>query len=166
MKKISIIVAVDENGTIGCEGVIPWHLPEDFKRFKEITMGHPVIMGRKTIESLPHGALPGRTNIVITKESDYKKRDVLAARSLEIALQLAVDEKEVFIIGGEQIYKLALPITDTIYLTKVHNSFAGDSFFPEINDNEWILESSELHKMDEKNSIDFSYLIYQRKPIQ
>jgi dihydrofolate reductase len=160
---ISIIVAADEQNAIGINGNIPWHLPADFKRFKEITIGHPVIVGQKTFESIGK-PLPQRTNIIVTNIPDYKQKDCLVAHSIEEAIDLAkkIDE-DIFVIGGGQIYKLAMPFVNKIYLTRVHKIFNGDVFFPEIDDDQWELVASEFHKKDEQNKEDFTFLIYKRK---
>ena len=160
--QISIIAAADEKGAIGFKGNIPWHLPADFKRFKELTIGHPVIVGQRTFESIGK-PLPGRTNIVISNIPDYRAEGGLTAHSFEEAVRLAGEVDEAFVIGGGQIYRLALPSARTIYLTRVHGTFEGDVFFPDINENEWKLISSEPQKKDEKNPIDYTYLVYKRK---
>ncbi|MEK7195224.1 MAG: dihydrofolate reductase [Patescibacteria group bacterium] len=160
--KISIIVAMAENHVIGSGGKIPWRLSADFKRFKEITLGHPVVMGRKTFESIGK-PLPERTNIVISRDPNYKAAGCLTAQSLEEAISLAKSADEVFIIGGEQVYKMALPKAGTVYLTMVHGTFEGDAFFPALDGNKWQLLSSEDHKKDDKNSADFTYFVYKRK---
>lgn len=133
---ISIIAAADEKGAIGFKGNIPWHLPADFKRFKGLTMGHPVIVGQKTFESIGK-PLPRRTNIVVSNIPDYRAEGCLVAHSFEDAVRLAGDADEVFAIGGGQIYKLAMPVAQTIYLTRVHGTFEGDVFFPDISEKEW-----------------------------
>ena len=163
--KISIIAAMGENRAIGFQGKIPWHLPADFKYFKDLTLGHPIIEGRKTFKSIGK-ALPGRTNIVITKDPNYKAEGCLIATSFENALTLAKDVEgadEIFIGGGEQIYKLALPKADKIYLTKIHGTFEGDTFFPNLSEDEWRLESIEEHAKDEKNPSDYAFCVYERK---
>ncbi len=171
--KISIIGAMGEDRAIGAGGKIPWHLPADFRHFKELTMGHPIIMGRKTFASI--GApLPGRTNIVITRDPDYRAEGIIVAPSLEDAIAVAGRSEggaggagaagEAFIIGGGQIYQLAMPLADTLYITEVHGTFPdGDAFFPEIDPNVWILASKESHTKDEKNPYDFDFLVYRRK---
>ena len=139
--KVSLIVAVAKNGVIGKNDNLIWHLPNDMRFFKETTMGHHVIMGRKNFESIPHKfrPLPNRTNVVITKQTDYKAKGCIVVNSVEDALVIAKKngDKEPFIIGGGQIYKLALEknLVDKIYLTRIHHSFEGDTFFPELNEN-------------------------------
>ena len=128
---ISLIAAMAENRVIGRDNAIPWDLPADRKRFRELTLGHPVIMGRKTFESLA-GPLPGRKNIIITRQTDYRPQGCSVAHNLAAALALAGEADEVFICGGGEVYREALPIADRIYLTIIHRAFAGDSRFPEI----------------------------------
>ncbi len=165
--KISIIAAMGENRAIGFKRRIPWRLPADFKWFKDHTMGHPVIMGSKTFESMGK-PLPGRINIILTKNPDYRPGGdgVLVAHTLDEALTLACTApggEEIFICGGGQIYELALPLADTMYLTRVHGTFEGDAFFPEFNKVEWELVGAEEHKKDEKNLFGFDFLTYSEK---
>ena len=162
---ISIIAAADEKGAIGFKGNIPWHLPADFKRFKELTMGHFVVVGQKTFESMG-GPLPGRKTIVISNVPDYRAEGCFVAHSFEEAVRLAEGDGEIFVIGGGQIYKLAMPAADTIYLTRVHGTFEGDVFFPEIDESEWSIINSEFHAKDGKNPADFTYLTYKRKTVE
>ena len=159
---ISIIVAADEKGAIGFHGNIPWHLPADFKRFKELTMGHFVIVGQKTFESMGK-PLPGRKTIVVSNVQDYRAEGCSVAHSFEEAMAFTGGADEVFVIGGGQIYRLAMPVAETIYLTRVHGVFEGDVFFPEIDENEWDIVDSEFHAKDEKNPVDFTYLTYRRE---
>lgn len=165
-----MIAAMGENRVIGAGGNIPWHLPADFKHFKELTMGHPIVMGRKTFESIGK-PLPGRTNIVITRDASYRRDGVVVVASPEAALAAAVaadggaphgDADEVFVIGGAEMYKLFLPQAERIYLTKVHGAFEGDVFFPELGEGEWRLASTVENAKDEKNPFDFTYEIYDR----
>jgi dihydrofolate reductase len=163
--KISLIVAMGENRVIGGSGHIPWHLPADFKHFKDLTMGHPIVMGRKTFESIGK-PLPGRTNIGITRDASYRHDGVVTVTSPDAALAAATAAPggdEMFVIGGAEIYKLFLSRADRIYLTQVHGAFEGDVFFPELGPGEWQLANSEEHKKDEKNPFDFAYLVYERK---
>jgi dihydrofolate reductase len=162
-----MIVAMGENRVIGGSGHIPWHLPADFKHFKELTMGHPIVMGRKTFESIGK-PLPGRTNIVITRDAAYQHEGVVVVASPEAALAegaASPGNDEMFVIGGTEMYKLFLPQAKKIYLTQVHGSFEGDVFFPELSEGEWRLTSSEENKKDEKNPFDFTYLVYERKSV-
>lgn len=133
--RVEIIVARADNGVIGRDGKLPWHLPEDLRQFKITTMGAPMIMGRKTFDSLP-GLLPGREHIVLTRDPDWKAKGVKVARSRDEALRLAAGER-VSVIGGAEIYRGFLPITDRIHLTEVHIAPEGDTFFPQINSRDW-----------------------------
>lgn len=137
---ISIIVAVAENQAIGFDNHLLWHISEDLKRFKSLTLGHHVIMGRKTFASVGK-PLPGRVNIVISRQEGYRAEGCIVAKSLEEAIDLAKQDSEIFIIGGGEIYKQALPMASRVYLTRVHASYPGDVFFPELNHSEWYTES-------------------------
>lgn len=159
---ILLIAAVSENGVIGEKGRIPWHLPEDFKFFKATTMGHPVIMGRKTFESIGR-PLPGRTNIIITGNEGYRAPGCVIVHSFDEALYAAGDVPEVFVIGGAQVFREAMPAAQTIYLTKVHTVVEGDVLFPELKEDEWELVSREEFRHDEQNIYDMSFLKYERK---
>ncbi|MBU0697127.1 MAG: dihydrofolate reductase [Bacteroidetes bacterium] len=158
---ISIIVATDEENGIGKNNQLMWHLPKDLKFFKSTTSGHPVIMGRKTYDSVGK-PLPNRRNIIITRQKDLKIEGVEVFNELENAIKACVDEEEVFIVGGGEIYKQALPFTDKIYLTKVHHTFNADAFFPELNYSEWKLISKEEHEPDEKHAYCFSFITFSR----
>lgn len=144
---LSIIVAVAGNGIIGCAGRMPWHISDDLRRFKRITTGHPVVMGRKTFDSLGGKPLPGRTNIVISRNPGLALPDgVLFASSVEEAVgRLRDTAKEVFIIGGGEIYRQAMPLADRLYLTRIHASPDGDTSFPEIAPDQWRLVWREEH---------------------
>ncbi len=161
--KVSLIVAVSENGVIGKDNDLIWHLPNDMRFFKETTMGHHVIMGRKNFESIPHKyrPLPNRTNVVITRQSDYKAEGCMVVNSVEAALEVAKQngDSEPFIIGGGQIYKLALEanMIDKVYLTKIHHSFEGDTFFPELN-SDWEEINKIENKADEKHSYNYDFI--------
>lgn len=158
----TIIAAVGENNALGKDNDLVWHLPDDFKRFKELTTGHYIIMGRKTFESFPK-PLPNRTHVIITRQKDYKPEGCIVVNSIEKALELAKEDEQPFIIGGGEIYKLGMPFSDKIELTRVHESFEADTFFPEINEHEWELSKSVYHPKDEKHKHDFTYLTYFRK---
>lgn len=161
---ISIIVAASENNVIGKDNKLLWRLPADLKYFKEITTGHHIIMGRKTFESLGK-PLKDRTNIVITKNIAFRAEGCIIVNSLKWALEIAEKkgEQEVFIIGGGEIFKQALSLTNKIYLTKIFHQFEGDTFFPTLNENEWLLEKNEEHLPDEKNKYRYSFCTYIRK---
>lgn len=159
---ISIIVAVAENNAIGKAGDLLCHLSSDLKHFKAVTSGHTVIMGRKTFDSLPKGALPNRRNIVITRNSAFNAEKVEVAHSLEEALNMA--GSNAFIIGGEQIYSQALPLAEKLFLTEIHADFPdADTFFPEINTDQWAEESRETFPADEKNQFPYSFVNLIRK---
>ena len=161
--KNSIIVAISDNNVIGKDNALLWRLSADMRFFKEKTTGHHIIMGRKTFESLGNRLLPNRTSIVISRNADYQLPEVgILATSIENAIAKVKDETEAFFIGGEQIYKSALPFVDTLYITRVHHTFDGDAFFPEIDKSQWKLVSSEHHKADEKNEYDYTFETYQR----
>ena len=158
---LSLIVAISENHVIGREGQLPWHLSADLKRFKKLTMGHHIVMGRKTYDSIGR-QLPGRTSVVLTRQTDWSVEGVLTATDLETALELAGDDEEVFIIGGSQIYQLALPLVERLYVTRVQASVSGDTYFPEITSEQWQLEQTDSFSADEKNDHDYSFLVYSR----
>ncbi len=162
MGVITMIAAAAENNALGKDNDLVWHLPDDFKRFKELTTGHHIIMGRKTFESFPK-PLPNRTHIVITRKEDYEKDGAVVVNSLEEALELAKDDPQPYIIGGGEIYSLALPKADKIELTRVHGTFEADAFFPEIDENNWKLVFSDFHPRDEKHNYSFTYLTYERE---
>ena len=160
--KVSIIVAVADNGVIGRNGALPWRISADLKRFKALTMGHHLVMGRKTFESIGR-ALPGRKTIIVTRNRDLAIPDVVSAGSVESALLLAQDDDEIFIAGGAEIYEQSLHRADRIYLTRVHGEPQGDVLFPEFDDvNEWRLADSEHFEADEKNEYPYSFLTYER----
>lgn len=134
--RVSLIVAVAENGVIGQDGDLPWRIPADLKFFKETTTGHPIVMGRKTYQSIGR-ALPGRRNIVVTRDPDFASDDIVVVSDFDAALSAAGDAEEVMVIGGAQIYELALPRADKIYLTQVHVAADGDTHFPELDRGIW-----------------------------
>jgi Dihydrofolate reductase len=164
VQQIAIIVALDEGNAIGRDGGLLCHLPNDLKHFKRVTNGHTVIMGRKTFESLPEGALPNRTNIVVTSDAAENYPGCIVVRSVEEAFTHCTDDKKVFIIGGGQLYRSTIQFTDILYLTRIHHTFDdADTFFPEINFNEWVLIEKEEHTADEKHLYDYSFLTYEKK---
>lgn len=161
---ITIIAAAGENNALGKDNDLLWHLPDDFKRFKQLTTGHIIIMGRKTFESFPK-PLPNRTHIIITRDKTYttKFKDCIVVHSLKDALKLAENDTTPFIIGGGEIYNLGMGFAHKIELTRVHQDFEADTLFPEIDENEWKLTHKEHHPKDEKHKYDFTYLTYERK---
>lgn len=158
--EIIIIVAIAKNNVIGKDNKLLWHISDDLKRFKRLTIGKTVIMGRKTFFSLPNGALPNRRNIVITDYSDDCCLGAEKVSSIEEAIENVKNEKKVFIIGGGAIYKQFLPLCNKIYLTKVHKEYDGDVFFPEINMEEWELVEEENHF---EHDPQFSFITLKRK---
>ncbi|WP_096550921.1 type 3 dihydrofolate reductase [Ureibacillus thermosphaericus] len=156
---ISLIVAHDNNRVIGYKNQMPWHLPGDLKYFKEKTMGKPIIMGRKTFESIGR-PLPGRRNIVITRNKEYTHEGIEVVSSFDEALKLAGDAQEIMVIGGEQIFKIALPIADRLYITLINHEFKGDTYFPAYGEEWKIVSSSEVFKADEGYT--FQYLVYEK----
>lgn len=159
---LTIIAAAGENNELGKNNDLVWRLPDDFKRFKKLTTGHYIIMGRKTFESFPQ-PLPNRTHVVITRQENYKKEGIVVVHSLERAIELSEDDPQPFIIGGGEIYKMAMKMADRIELTRVHGTFEADTFFPEINENQWKLTSEVFHDKDEKHNYAFTYLTYDRR---
>lgn len=142
VSKVTLIAAIDENSVLGKDNQLIWHLPEDLKRFKRLTTGHAIIMGRKTFESLPK-ALPNRHNIVVTRNQNYSKEGVTVCHSLEAAIECAKNDDQPFLIGGGQVYEQAIELADVIELTKIHAQFEGDVFFPEIDLKKWSVEKEE-----------------------
>jgi len=159
---ISIIVAVAENNAIGKNNQLLWHIPEDLKRFKRLTTGHTVIMGKKTWESLPFKPLPNRRNIVITDDPEDHFEGAEMATSIESAIDLSNANEENFVMGGASIYQQFLPLTDRLYLTKVHKSFEGDTFFPELNLLDWERISKDDYPPDTSNDFGYTYFIFDR----
>lgn len=159
---IILIAAAAQNNALGKNNELVWHLPDDFKRFKTLTSGHHIIMGRKTFESFPK-PLPNRTHIVITRQKKYNPEGCIVVDSIEKALEISPKNEDVFVIGGGEIYQLGLPFADKIELTRVFEDFDADVFFPEINLKEWQLEQEEFHPKDEKHRYDFSYQTFVRK---
>ncbi|MED3662339.1 type 3 dihydrofolate reductase [Ureibacillus sp. FSL K6-8385] len=157
---ISLIVAHDKNRVIGYKNEMPWHLPGDLKYFKETTMGKPIIMGRKTFESIGR-PLPGRRNIVITRNKGYHHDGIEVASSLDEALRLAGNAGEIMVIGGEQIFKLALPLADRLYVTHIDHEFVGDTYFPEYGDEWKVISKSEVYET--KEGYTYQYVVYERK---
>ena len=157
---ISLIVANDHKHVIGYENGMPWHLPGDLQYFKEKTMGKPMIMGRKTFESIGR-PLPGRRNIVVTRDANYRADGIETATSIEEALALAGDVPEIMIIGGEQIFRLSMELTDRIYITKINHSFKGDTFFPAYEEEFVLVASQEPETAPEGYT--FQYQIFERR---
>lgn len=159
MTTISLIVAVANNHVIGVNNTLPWHLPEDLKRFRALTTGHHIIMGRKTYESLGR-LLPGRTTVIVTRNKAYHVEGALIAGSLEEAIALCNGDSEAFVIGGAELYKDALKLADKLYLTEIVLQVEGDAFFPEFQKSEWKETSREAHTSAQ--GLPFSYITYSR----
>jgi dihydrofolate reductase len=166
--KLSMIAALSTNNAIGLNNEIPWRLSTDLKRFKSLTMGHHLLMGRKTYESVGK-PLPGRITVVITRQEDFAPEGVTVVHSLEEAIRVAAlaNEDEAFIAGGAEIYALSMHRADRMYLTRVHAEVKGDTFFPDFDDvSEWHLTDSEHFDADEKNEYPFSFLTYDRAGVE
>jgi dihydrofolate reductase len=165
MPRLSLIAAMDENGLIGAGNGLPWYLPNDLKHFKKMTLGKPILMGRKTWETLKQ-PLPQRQNLVMTRDTAYHVEGAKIVRTLEGALRLAKADgfEELMVVGGAEVYALALPLADTLYLTRIHAHFTGDTWFPHVDWSQWIRESLAMHPPDEKNLYAHSFEVWQRLP--
>ncbi|MEW7277243.1 dihydrofolate reductase [Aquimarina sp. 2201CG1-2-11] len=159
--EVTMIAAAGENNALGKDNDLVWHLPDDFKRFKNLTTGHYIIMGRKTFETFPK-LLPNRVHVVITRNVDYKAEGAIVVHTIEDALQVAKSDAQPFIIGGGEIYTMGMKHADCIELTRVHEEFEADAFFPEIDKNDWKLVKEEFHDKDERHKYPFTYLTYKR----
>ena len=158
-KNITIIAAIGENNELGLDNKLIWDIKEDLKRFKKLTTGHSIIMGRKTFESISK-ALPGRLNIVLTKNKNFKFKNVSIASNIHEALELTKDDEQPFIIGGSEIYSLFINMAQTIELTRVHNNFKADTFFPDINFGKWNKIYEEKFNLD---NLPYSFITYKKK---
>jgi dihydrofolate reductase len=158
---VSLVAAMAENRVIGKHGTLPWRLPDDLKFFKRLTVDHTVIMGRKTFDEIKR-PLDNRRNVVITRNPAFHPHGVTVVPSLAEALALGATEREVFVVGGGEIFREALPRADRLYLTVVHARVEGDTFFPEFDKDGWALESDERHEADEKHAFAFSFRTYRR----
>lgn len=163
-REIIMIAAASSNHALGLDNKLLWHLPDDFKRFKEMTTGHYIVMGRKTFESFPK-PLPNRTHIIITRQKDYLVPGHLVVDSLEKALELLPENEDSYIIGGGEIYHQAMEYVDKIELTKIDEIFEADTFFPEIDNSKWQLIHEEFHPIDEKHLYPFSFQSFTKKNI-
>ncbi len=168
--QLAIIVAAATNGAIGIDNKLPWHLPEDLQYFKRTTMGKPIIMGRKTFDSIGK-PLPGRANIVVTRQTDWSHSGVSVAGSLDEALAIASSQvsdtsvNEAMLIGGAELYRHALALTDRIYLTKVHTTVDGDAFFPAIDESQWVQVSSERHESNGEPPLGYEFCLLERRTL-
>lgn len=159
---IIMIAAVAENNALGKNNDLLWHLPLDFKRFKEITSGHHIIMGRKTFESFPK-PLPNRTHVIITRQKDFKHDGCIVVQDIEKAIAVCPKEDDLYIIGGGEIYKQFIHLADQLDITRVHNSFEADVYFPEIDPEIWELTSEIFNPKDEKHLFDYTFQTFGRK---
>jgi len=160
---ISQIVAVSLNNVIGVNRGLPWNMPADMAYFKKKTLGHHIVMGRRNYE-VEGKALPGRVNMVLTRNPDYKIPGIIVVHNLEEAIEIArkAGETDLFIVGGEQIYKLAMPFTDRIYLTRIHTEVKGDTFYPELDPTIWKEVSCIRNKRDDRNPFDYDFLVFEK----
>lgn len=167
---LSLICARSRNGAIGLNNQLPWHLPRDLAHFKAVTMGHPIIMGRKTFDSIGR-PLPGRHNIVVSRQHDWSREGVTVVSSLEAAIARATEIaqnlglREIMLIGGASLYEQALPLAQRLYLTEVHTEVPGDTFFPPISPDEWLEIDREEWPLDEKNPVACAFVIYDRSSV-
>ena len=160
MTTLSTIVAIANNRVIGINNTLPWHLPEDLKRFRALTMGHHIIMGRKTYDSLGR-LLPGRTTVIVTRNTEYKVEGALIANSLQDAIALCKEDDEAFLIGGAELYQEGLKLSSKLYITEIVLDVDGDAYFPEYSSGEWLETSREAHVSEQ--GLVFNYVTYVRK---
>lgn len=164
---LSLLVATSSNRVIGKNNQLPWHLPEDLKHFKTLTMGHPIIMGRKTHESIGR-ILPGRTNIIVSRKKNYVATGAIVVNSIQGALtagcEVDTSNKEIFVIGGEEIFRQTLSLSQRIYLTEIQKAFEGDAFFPVLDSNEWHESKRVKHFSSDNTHLEYHFLILDRKP--
>ncbi len=159
---VTLIVAVADHGVIGRANSLPWHLPEDLKRFKRLTMGKPMIMGRKTFESIGK-PLPGRRNIVVTRDTNYRREGVEVVNSVDQALELAADAPEVMIIGGAELFRVFVPRAGRIHLTRVHGTIDGDVMWPALDIRQWEVIESERHEADERHAYAMTFEVWEKR---
>ncbi len=164
-EELKLIVAYDNHGLIGSQGELPWHLPADLKHFKELTTGNTVIMGRKTYQSIKNrlgGSLPNRLNVVLTRQLGLEIEGCEVVNSLDDAMEIASKNGDVFVIGGAQIYHLAMPVADKLLVTQIDAEFDGDVYFPAVAEDEWLETSREDHVANEENPFNYSFVEYER----
>ncbi len=159
--RLSILVAMAQNRTIGINNTLPWHIPEDLKRFKALTMGHHMIMGRKTFDSIGM-PLPGRTTVIVTRNQSLKIEGCIIAHSLEQAVSACAGDDEIFIIGGAELYAQAMPLTDTLYITKIQQDVEGDAHFPSFDKSVWQEVSRERHSQETPQALAYHFVTYHR----
>lgn len=161
LPNLSLIAALSENGVIGRDNKLPWYMPADLAHFKRLTMGKPIIMGRRTWESLP-GLLPYRTHVVVTRDRDYVAEGGFVVHSIREAIEFAGDAEELMVVGGANLYTQVLPLVSRMYLTIVHDYFDGDTVFPGYEEGDWREVSREQHEADERNPHEYSFVILER----
>lgn len=161
--RVAAIVAMANNNVIGKDNTLPWHLPADLRHFKNVTMGKPILMGRKTFESIGR-PLPGRTNIVVTRDTGFTAEGCLVVNSIDTALASVAEQEEVFVIGGALLYQQMLPRVERLYLTEIHHQFDGDTFFPELDLDEWKEVERVDHLADGENGYAYSFVVLDRHP--
>lgn len=159
--RVSLIVAMAKNRVIGINNMMPWHLPADLKHFKALTMGHHIVMGRKTYESIGK-PLPGRTSVVVTRNRDYSAPGVIVESSLEAAISACGNDEEIFVIGGAELYAQALPLVSTLYITEIQQNAEGDAYFPEFDNTEWLEVAREMHSQQEPQPLEYHFVTYLR----
>ncbi len=162
MSKLSIIVAMAQNRTIGVNNTLPWRCPEDLKHFKALTMGHHMIMGRKTYDSIGK-PLPGRTTVVVTRNTDLSIDGCVVAHSLQEAIASCAGDQEIFVVGGAELYRQAIPLVDTLYLTEIQQDVEGDAFFPEFDANLWQETAREIRAQETPQPLAYHFVTYRRK---
>lgn len=161
-KSLSVIVAMAKNRTIGVNNTLPWRIPEDLKYFKALTLGHHLIMGRKTFDSIGK-PLPGRTTVVVTRNRDLKIAGCVVVHSLQEAIDACAGDDQPFIVGGAELYAQALPLTGMLYITEIQQDVAGDAHFPEFDRNEWVEESREKRSQQEPQALEYHFVTYRRR---
>ena len=161
--EIALIAVLDNNNGIGKDNKLLCHLPADLKRFKQLTTGHTIVMGRKTFESLPNGPLPNRRNIVLTRNKNFLAEGTKTANSRNEVYELCKTEEKIFVIGGEKTYKLFIEKADILHITRIEHQFEADAFFPEFSDNKWEITNRTNHETDEKNKYPYSFIDYHKR---
>jgi dihydrofolate reductase len=159
---VTLIVAVADSGAIGRDNTLPWHLPEDLKRFKRLTMGKPIVMGRKTYESIGK-PLPGRRNIVLTRDANYRREGVTVVHDADAAMRAAAEAAEIMVIGGADLFRLFLPRAGRVHLTRVHGDIEGDVMWPELDKREWSAVEREVHAADERHAWSMTFEVWEKR---
>jgi dihydrofolate reductase len=160
--RVTLIVAVADTGVIGRDNSLPWHLPEDLKRFKRLTMGKPIVMGRKTYESIGK-PLPGRSNIVLTRDANYRRDGVIVVQDVDAAMRAAGEAPEIMVIGGADLFRLFLPRAGRVHLTRVHGDIPGDVMWPELDKREWSAVERETHAADERHAWPMTFEVWEKR---